>query len=210
MSIELELNRQFELANWIDKNLSCKCSVDKAGHLALACFDLSIEHHAAICSLASSGLFGSAYSLLRVQFEALIRGLWLRHVATENELAVFEKKDEPPISPGSLIKAVEESVGLPDSLLSEVKSKKWGLLCSFTHSGHQALIRRANETQTGAVNYRPLEVISVLHTAGAMATLAGVELASLTQKPSIIGAAMEKAKEYADQQAYNNPRKADG
>ena len=40
--------------------------------LAHTCFDLAIEHHAAICLLYKSGLYGSMLSLLRVEFETWV------------------------------------------------------------------------------------------------------------------------------------------
>jgi hypothetical protein len=64
MSLQ-EFRQQVELAEWIQQHFSRSYPVDKKGNLALACFDLAIEHHAAICVLHSSGLYGSLYALLQ-------------------------------------------------------------------------------------------------------------------------------------------------
>ena len=45
---------------------------------------LSLEHATGALVLASNGLFPSAYTLMRPQYESLVRGVWLLHVASEN------------------------------------------------------------------------------------------------------------------------------
>lgn len=197
MSIDKEFQRQVELAEWIQLHLTCSFNLDKTKRLALACFDLAIEHHAAICILHSSGLYGSLYALLRVEFEAYGRGLWLNHVATENDVTVFEKKDDPGISFGSLLSLVEEKVGLIQGPLSILKSNSWKIFCSFTHTGHQALLRRISEGQTGLGNYGETEVISAIKLAGTFALLSTIELAGLSQNSELVDMALSMAGEYA-------------
>ena len=42
---------------------------------SVACFDLTIEHHLAICQLVSTGAYGSAFALARPAFEGFVRGV---------------------------------------------------------------------------------------------------------------------------------------
>lgn len=197
MTIQREYERQVELSGWINTNLARPYSLDKKRHLALTCFDLAIEHHAAICTLLSSELYGSMYALLRVQFEAYARGLWLYHVASDDDVSKYECSDSLNMGIASLISMVEDQVGLPGGPLSKLHAKSWRIFCSFTHTGHQALLRRISETSTGSVNYCEEEITSALSVAGTIALLAAAELASLTRDPRLVEAAMAKAKEYA-------------
>src|SRR3990172_9140161 len=146
MSIPTELKRQVELVKWINDNLSCPYDLPSRNQqLAHPCFDLAVEHHAAICLLGESELFGSMYSLLRVEFEALVKGLWLRHVASSENIIKYENEDLN-IGFGTILKLIENQLGIPTSVLLQLKSKQWEIFSSFTHTGYQALVRRFNNT----------------------------------------------------------------
>lgn len=198
MSVDSELKKQTDIAQWVNDHLTRPFSVDKKSHLALGCFDLAIEHHAAICALCVSGLYGSMYALLRVEFEAYGRGLWLRHVASEAEVRKYGKKDKPSAEFGNLLVLVEKEIGLPNGPLSALKSKQWEIFCSFTHTGYQALIRRITETHTGLVNYRSEEVVSALRLAGTFVLLSANELASMAGDQTLIDATLAKASKYSN------------
>lgn len=64
--VEQQLENQLGLARWIDSHLRVELPIDSRSYLAIACFDVTIEHHAAILLLAKSGLYGSMFSLIRV------------------------------------------------------------------------------------------------------------------------------------------------
>ena len=56
--------------------------------LAEGCLDVALEHHRAIVLLISHALYGSAFALIRLLFEAyMMRGLWLHRCASEAALA---------------------------------------------------------------------------------------------------------------------------
>ena len=42
------------------------------------------DHHCAIVLLLQEGLCASAFALLRLEFEAYLRGAWLAHCASED------------------------------------------------------------------------------------------------------------------------------
>lgn len=196
MLVDSELKKQTDIAQWVNDHFTRPFSVDKKSHLALGCFDLAIEHHAAICALCVSGLYGSMYALLRVEFEAYGRGLWLCHVASETDVSKYEKTDKLATEFGDLLVLVENKIGLPSGPLSALKSKQWKIFCSFTHTGFQALIRRITATHTGLVNYPDKEIVSALRFAGAIALLAAVELAGIAGDQTLTDATQAKWSEY--------------
>jgi hypothetical protein len=57
--------------------------------MAAGCFDVGLEHQAAITLFAGEELFGSASTLLRVLFEACVRGMWIAHCASEQQFHVL-------------------------------------------------------------------------------------------------------------------------
>ncbi|WP_413936582.1 DUF6988 family protein [Nitrospira sp. BLG_1] len=198
MSIPAELKRQVELVKWINKTLSCPYKLSSRNQqLALPCFDLAVEHHAGIYLLGESRLYGSMYALLRVEFEALARGIWLHHVASTENIAKYENEDLK-IGFGAMLKLIEEQLDISTSILSLIKNKQWDIFNSFTHTGYQALVRRVTMTHTGPINYSENEVISILRHAGLFAVLAATELANMTGDQKLIESTMDQARRYGE------------
>ncbi|MCW5595233.1 MAG: hypothetical protein KIT42_05105 [Rhodocyclaceae bacterium] len=197
MNLQTEQNRQLHLAEWIDTHLSREYRLtSRAEQLSHPCFDLAIEHHAAICLLQDAKLFGSMYALVRVQLEALVNGLWLRHVATENDLKKYESDER--VGFGTRVDAIEQQLGTAGGLLSYLKKEQWDIFCSFTHSGYQSILRRVGETHTGSGNYKPEEIVTALRHSGLYALMAAVELASMVGDKGLIDDAMQVLKGYGE------------
>jgi len=186
VSIEQEYEEQESIIHWLNDNLSCKFSLKTRNiQLAHSCFDLAIEHHAAIYLLCKNGLHGSMFSLLRVVFETVVNGLWLSHVADKDQVAKYEK-DNLRLCLGAKINMIENRLGISEGALKLIKKKHWAIFSSFTHGGFQSLVRRRNETHTGSVNYDDDERISGLRLAGQLAFLSGIELAAMTGNQILI------------------------
>lgn len=190
------LDKQKELAEWFNKNLSIPFNLDTENKkLALPCFDLALEHHAAICGLCDSRLFGSMFALVRVEFEAMARGLWFYHVASGEEIKKFQKENLK-LEFGYTIENIEKKLGVSQGLLSKIKTKQWKIFCSFTHTGHQALLRRTTNTHTGPINYSDRDIYAALRCAGLFAILSAVSLASMTENQELVNATMEISRNY--------------
>jgi hypothetical protein len=184
-TIDRELEYQHEISNWVDEHLSIKFDFNTDNDKwAFSCFDISIEHHSAIICLSSAKLYGSAFALLRVQFEAFIRGLWLRYVATENDLIRF-KRDKVKPNFHDLVKSVEEARSINSGLLSTIKNKQWDIFNSFTHTGMEALLRRIGEDTTGYDNYKNEDLINCLKMSGLIFLLCASELAILSEDEEV-------------------------
>ena len=103
----LTCSEELLLRMWLDRSISVfveKRQIDFA--CRAPCFDQVHEHVRATRLLLRHRLNGSAFSLMRVIFETFYRGLWLRHCATDQELADFQK-DEPPRTRNEIIQAIE-------------------------------------------------------------------------------------------------------
>lgn len=185
-NIEAELESQIEVSEWVNKHLSIRFDfTSDKDKWAFSCFDIVIEHHLSIVTLSDSKLYGSALALLRVQYEAFIRGLWLRYVATENDLSRF-KRDKVKPSFYELIKAVETTRGIKSGLLSHIKDKQWAIFNSFTHTGVEALLRRMGESTTGYDNYKNEDINNYLKFSGLILLFCASEMAILTGNNELI------------------------
>ena len=74
------VGRSEDTAEWIYEKvngLRLAESGGKRAHIAAGALYTAVEHEQAIVALIAQGLHGSALALLRLQFEGLVRGMWL-------------------------------------------------------------------------------------------------------------------------------------
>ena len=168
-----------ELMAWIDQHTSgVTLPADERSMLAIGCFDVAIEHQAAIALLHSSELYGSAFALLRVLAESLVRGLWLLHCATDEQLQKF-KRGKIDQTFGELIVELETNWGTPNGVLSGFKATAWSALNGFTHTGFHQVSRRHTPGRVEA-NYAEYALAKALGVAGALGLIAGGQIIGMS------------------------------
>lgn len=111
--------------------------------ISVSLADLSIEHNRSINLLIHNHSYGSAFALVRLQFEACIRSIWFFNCAKESEIQSFISGDEPP-KIQSMINAIEMINGYTEKQFSAIKSKVWKNLNGFTHGGDFHVKSRVN------------------------------------------------------------------
>ena len=127
--------------------------------MAFACLDLAVEHQAGIAVLADQPLWGPAFALLGIQFEAFIRGVWLARCATDDQLAWFKDgKLDKHRKFHELVTAVEKALKHDGGALTKLRAQSWAMFNDFTHTGFQHVVRRNSATTTGP-NYADPELI---------------------------------------------------
>jgi hypothetical protein len=151
--------------------------------LAGSCLDVALEHHKAVVLLIARHLPGSAFSIMRLQFEAYIRGVWLHQCATETELTAFTK-DRLDRSFAALVTAVEGLEGFSEGILTKARQRAWAAMCSFTHTGYLQVVRRNKQT-TLEPDYGDDELIEALGFANAIALMAALEIAHMAGKEDL-------------------------
>jgi len=184
------------LKNWVLERLGGK-ELAPSHRIALpaGCFDVAVEHHNGIIALCENGYFGSAFALIRVIFEACVRGVWLHNCATEEEIFQFEK-DTLDKKFYQVLQEVEQLEGFNEGILGSVKSKYWGAMNSFTHTGIFQVSRRLSEGSLGS-NYSDEEVIEVLGFSGVMFLFAAQQIALLSGDLSLANEMLGKMSEFA-------------
>lgn len=109
--------------------------------IATALFQLTIEHFNAVTVLLERNLGGSAAALVRLQYEALIRGLYFWHVASDAEAKSFIEGNDPP-KIKKMIERLEQMPRFVSGALSTVHAREWTAMNSFTHGGSAQVLRR--------------------------------------------------------------------
>ena len=173
------------LITWIDAHTSgLSLPADERHMLAVGCFDVTLEHQAAIALLHSNELPGSTLALLRVLAESLVRGLWLLHCASEGELQKF-KRGKLDKSFQTLVDEFEAKIGETNAVLSGFKKRAWDALNGFTHTGFTQVSRRHKPGRIEA-NYPEHELAQALDAAGALGMVAAGQLVGMSERPELL------------------------
>jgi hypothetical protein len=144
--------------------------------LALKSALLSTEHGAAAFVLIANQFYAPGYTLLRTQFETLVRGIWFLYAASD---LWVEKLSRPltaetaeagkdALMVADMLKGLRSSEFAPPALLAQLEACRdaiWKALNSYNHGGFHPLAR----FQTG---YPPQLSYDVLRNSNAMTALA--------------------------------------
>jgi len=184
MSIQSAVSASVNLARKFDREINgLEIPATDRARLSAALLDLAHEHHKAVHVLISSGLIGSAFSLVRALFETTIRGAWLYRCASDEQVAHFTT-DPKDLHIGPIIDAVESVHRPPGGLLSRVKKQYWDGLCSYAHGGYLQAVRRVTPEHISP-SYGEDEQLEVLSFADFCFFLAAIESLNLANRPDL-------------------------
>jgi len=175
-----------DLVHWIaERQDGLEVKSGNATRVPAILLDLVLEHHVGITHLVTGRMNGSAFALVRGQFEALVRALWLQLCATPEEVDAFVEKDSLPLNFGEMLDAIEQHNDFADKVLSGIKKSVWKAMNGYTHGGMHQVARRVKE---GSIepNYEPEEVIEVLKAAGLFALMGLLQIGRLAGNDKVI------------------------
>jgi hypothetical protein len=148
----------------------------------------------AIVVLVDEGLYGSALALIRLQFEAYLRGIWLAQCDGDCEVDRAGHDDFPFVN--SMIESLEKPGLLDSALLSTIKRDAWKPLNSLTHTGYQQIGPRLNKDGIGPY-FNDGQIQIALNWAEALTILCAVAFAGLAKDDQLALAALERARAVA-------------
>ena len=186
-------SRYKESMLWVQQHLDGLTLAEpcKRSYLSGACLHASIEHGMAILVLVDEGLYGSALALIRLQFEAYVRGLWLAQCASDSEVDKAGHDEFPKIN--SMIESLEKPGLLDSALLSTIKGGAWKSLNSLTHTGYQQIGSRLNQYGIGPY-FDDDQIRVALNWAEALTILCTVAFAGLAKDDQLALSALERAR----------------
>ncbi|MEI6804784.1 MAG: hypothetical protein WCK83_16620 [Burkholderiales bacterium] len=168
-----------ELVNWIAiRQDGQEVRTGNSTRIPALLLDLALEHHVGIVHLVTGRMNGPAFALIRTEFEAYVRAVWLHLCAKPQELKAFVEKDTLPLKFGQMIEAIESQKDFVDKVLSGLKKSTWTAMSGYTHGGMHQVARRV---KGGSIepNYESDEVIEVLKVSGFFALMALRQIARL-------------------------------
>lgn len=158
--------------------------------LAVSCYDVVIEHHVGIVTLLRSRVNGSAFALVRPLFETFVRGVWLRHCASDEQIDLYVK-DKLDLKFWRLLEAVEKIDGFEDGVLSGLKKSAWHAMNSYTHGGIQQAGRRTSGAYIEPY-FAEEEIVEVIKVAGSFALFAFQQIVIEAKRMDFANEALEK------------------
>ena len=156
------------------------------GKAALGMCLIAMEHAAAIQTLMALQLPTSAIGLMRLQFEAITRAMWLLYAANDAAIdkllapLTLQSEQAARHLPGAseMIEQIGKRVGqdappAAHQMLSHFKDVTWHALNSFVHGGIHPLRRSADGF--------PVDLaLQVLRSSNSLTTMTGMTMAVLT------------------------------
>ncbi len=188
--------KALELVIWIERSLH-DLSLPPSDRIKIsaACFATALEHHHAVVILLRERLNGSAFALVRSEYEAFVRGVRLAKCATDEQLNSFLSGGEPPRL-GTILCAIEAIPRFDSKMLSAVKAENWKSMCAYTHTG-ALQVQRWIASDAIDSRHSPEEIEEVLEFTNAIALLAACGVATLEESESLEAQLWEKSREIA-------------
>lgn len=157
--------------------------------LTLALCDVAVEFWVAQRLLIRSGMHTAALALVRLHFEATVRGIWLYHGASDEWLDRFAA----PMAPGQLAEPVlgpnvdamlqtlaKTAPPFLAQTLGAFKAATWQPMNSYVHGG----IRPVVQSLAGGT---PQQLVGLLQNANGMALMTANLLVVALQDPALAG-----------------------
>lgn len=161
--------------------------------VAFALLDASIEHFRGMVCLVGEGIYGSAFALLRPQYEALVRGAWLAHTATADDVGRFRNNEsfEFPKLHVMLEQMEAQSLGFVEHLAG-IKRRNYKRMNDLTHGGRLQAAVRCGEGEIGQ-RIPDKDAADLLAMAAAMAAAAAAVIFDIGDRVSSDRSATVKA-----------------
>lgn len=165
---------------------------------------VALEHATSLRALMAMGLATSATGLIRLQFEALTRGMWLLYAASDAAISKLvapltiesEHAAKNLPSASEMIEQIGKCVGTSapaaaHQMLLRFKDVSWHAMNSFVHGGIHPLRRQAEGFPI------PL-ALQILCNSNGLSTMTAMTLAILTGDEAITKPMSRIQREFAD------------
>ncbi|MEK8034185.1 hypothetical protein AACH06_25445 [Ideonella sp. DXS29W] len=157
---------------------------DRRSRVALSCFAIAQQHHSSIIVLLShpSPLQASAFALLRPLAEAIFRGLWVAHCASEEKAENLHTGAKKQIDMATIVRELIEAGGKAGDH-PDFYRRVWPHLSAFTHS-YEASLDPWLQGQDVEANFEDGDLMSLLKRTHLMCQCIEAGVLSMRADPS--------------------------
>jgi hypothetical protein len=148
---------------------------------------ICFEHAHSIRLLISAGNFTSAVTLMRLQYEAIVRAVWLLYAASDTAVSKMTTELTPQSEKhanrlpmlSEMLRQIQDSAPQQAvEMLQEFKDAYWTSISSFVHGGIHAINRHGK-------GYPLHLIVEIIQSSNGLTTMAGMLLAILTGNAGI-------------------------
>lgn len=108
--------------------------------LSGGCFDLALEYHIGVIELVESRVAACAFPLLRILYEAHVRGVWLQFVANDDDLKNYQLSLAKTLD--KMVREISAHQTWKDTGYAEFQAYAKNILDDYVHAGFRAVSRR--------------------------------------------------------------------
>ena len=171
----------------------------RKGFLATSIGMVSLEHWGAQRLLLRQGFYVTGFALVRMQFEAVVRAIWILECAKDDWLERFvtpmadAQLEEPVLGPPvtAMLSAIATKASVIAAMLSQLKEGAWEPMHSYVHGG----VRPIAHSLAGTTHY---QVSAVLRNANGLGLLALNAMTIAFQDPRLGGFIAHLQREFID------------
>lgn len=165
--------------------------------VALVACGMALEYALSLRLLVRTKCLTSALSMMRLQYEALGRGVWLLYAATDLQVQTLASPlsvdaetaaRKIPMFSTMLEQVVEKAPAQASRMLLNFKEVNWHAMNSFVHSGIHPLRRHAEGYPVGLIE----SVVKNCNGLNVMALQLGVVLSGDSRYEGVVRAMQEK------------------
>lgn len=182
--VHLVLKRSEHLDGEIISRFTPYKSTNNKDQITQICSDLSFQHARSLRVLYDLKLDGTATAILRMQFESVVRLMWLHFSAPDNFIESYAGTidvDKPPKDFPTITVMIEKiknsGIKGPGETLEEFKEVAWKGMNNHIHNGYLALSRHAK-------SYPEKLVIQIINNSNALNLMTAMVLARVNQSQS--------------------------
>jgi hypothetical protein len=199
MDIPSAINLAIDYRRRVEELVSGEYADDTRTILLVAYADVALEHHEAIMMLLQHKGFGSAFSLVRILFEAFFRVHWVLGCASDGDMQKIARREFDFPAMGTMVVDIDARWHT-DGFFETIKKQAWAAMNSYTHSGIRQLSRRFKGGRIES-NYSDAEIIEVISGTTMAVLLLGLFFSKLVNRAteaieaqSLIGSFAEQIK----------------
>lgn len=161
---------------------------------------LAFEHSESVKLLAASGSFSSAAGLIRMQFDVLVRSMWVLYAAPDATIATLlaeltsdtvKKADDVPSMSAMLGSMEGKAPDIAMNMLKEFKQYHWKPLSSWIHGGKHAFHRHSE-------GYPVHLLLQIIKASNGLLMMTTMHLVMISANPSLSGKVSVLQREYVD------------
>lgn len=108
---------------------------DPRSRVALACFAIAQQHHSSMLILLANTppLEATAFALLRPLMEAILRGEWISHCASDEQVKTLAMGGKKQVDMSSIISALGRNLN-DQNIHSTLYQNTWSIVSAYTHT----------------------------------------------------------------------------